>query len=186
MMRLVLAVALGVALPATGCCDLYVKKAARSTAHVDSRVVSSRNGEFTETWVGDGRVASHEGNKTILIDLNAKWFCIVNHREMSYVKASLPLNVSEVLSDDLKTKYEGRRVSGSVEKTDRTRDIASMKCDEYSVTYWDVTDGNRSNERTITVWATEDLSFDEKDPPSDIYSIPEGYTKKECLSDRDF
>lgn len=242
LMRFIVALGLGLLLPSAGQADLYVKKAAHSAAYVDGAAVASGRGSATEMWIGDGRIASHEGNKTILLDLNKGWFCIVNHIEKSYAETALPLDVSKVLSEDLQAGYNGWHGSGEVKKEGRTRKIGSVECSEYTVSYWGLRDGQRSNEHTITVWATEDVAFDGKayssmldcmrmlhnrdeklrkelrkikglqigyeisgnesgiesrlinevveirelEPPEGTYRVPDGYTNKERLTDRDF
>jgi hypothetical protein len=242
MTRFIVTVALGLLLPAVGQADLYVKKATHSTSYVEGEAVGTRQGDVTEMWIGDGKIASHEGNKTILLDLEKDWFCILNHPEKSYVETSLPLDVTKVLTEDLLSRYQGAQTSGEVEKEDHRREMVSRECREYRVSYWDMSDGQRSNERTLTVWATDDVDFDKKvyssmldcmrmlhnrdkklrkelrkikglqtgyevtsngsgveskltsevvevteaKPPKGTYSVPEGYTKKERLNDRDF
>jgi hypothetical protein len=242
MTRFLAVLTLGLLLPAAGQADLYVRKTARSTSFVDGVAVGTRRGDATETWIGDGRIASREGNKTILLDLKRDWFCIVNHVERSFVEASLPLAVEKVLAEDLLEEYKDTRTSGKVTRADATREMLSWKCRKYSVLYWDVDEGVRSNERAFSVWATEDVKFDELayskmlecmrvlhnrdkklrnelnkikglqtghevtsnasgiesrfvteiaemaelDPPDGTYAVPEGYRRKERLSDRDF
>ncbi|MCK5587037.1 hypothetical protein KAJ02_13270, partial [Candidatus Bipolaricaulota bacterium] len=141
MTRFVMALALGLLLPAAGQADLYVKKAAHSASYVEGVVVGTRQGDTTEMWIGDGKIASHEGNKTILLDLEKDWFCIVNHHDKSFVETSLPLDVSKVLAEDLRSSYKNKHTSGKVEKEDRRREMASRECREYTVSYWDISDG---------------------------------------------
>ena len=62
MTRFVVTVVLGLLLPAVGQADLYVKKATHSTSFVLGEAVGTRQGDVTEMWIGDGRIASHEGN----------------------------------------------------------------------------------------------------------------------------
>jgi hypothetical protein len=162
MRWLLLFLLLGSLLPAAGQADLCVKKATHSTSYADGEVVWRRQGDSTETWIGEGRVASHEGNKTILLDLDRKWFCIINHLDRTFVETSLPLDVDAVLGENLITAYMDVRTAVEVERRDGRREMASLECREYDVSYWDETGDGRFNERHLTVWATEDVQFDKK------------------------
>lgn len=161
MARLIPTLLLGLLLPAVGQADLYVKRVAHSTSYVDGEVVGTRQGDASEMWIGAERLASHEGNKTILLDLKRNLFCILNHPDKCYIEAPLPLDLTKILSDDLLSRYETVRTSGKVEEEDGSLEVLSSKCRCYRVSYWDVSDGQRRNERTVTVWATEDVDFDE-------------------------
>jgi hypothetical protein len=153
--------ALCLCVPAVAHSDLCLKRQERSEFTADG-VNGSRVGDVYETWIGKGRIASHEGNKTILLDLGRKWFCIVNHPDSTYVECSLPIVPSEVLSEEMLKSYDGVRFTGGVEATGGTREIAGLKCREYRVSYWDVRGDSLSNAHEYAVWATEDVSFDEK------------------------
>jgi hypothetical protein len=158
---ILLMIALCLAVPDAAHADLYLKRHTRSEFKADGRT-GRRDGDEYETWIGDGRVASHEGNKTILLNLGRGWFCIVNHHDSTYVECSLPIVPSEVLSVELLEGYLGTQTSGSVEVKDRTRDLAGKRCKEYRVSYWDVSEEGTSNKHQYTIWATEDVSFDRK------------------------
>jgi hypothetical protein len=159
MRAVLLLAALCLAVPNAARADLYLTRHTRSEFKAGGQT-GRRDGDEYETWVGDGRVATHEGNKTILVDIGRHWFCIVNHHDSTYVECTLPIVPSEVLSEGLLERYKRVHTTGEVEVTGRTRNLAGKRCKEYRVSYWDVNGEGTSNNHEYTIWATEDVSFD--------------------------
>ena len=73
---LVSTAAIGMLVACVASADLYVRQVSKTDAYVDGEMVSSQEGDSSVMWMADRKLALSEGNKTILVDLDRRWFCL--------------------------------------------------------------------------------------------------------------
>jgi hypothetical protein len=139
---------------------LYLREIVHSDSYIFWKMTESEILDETETWIGDRTAARIEKDRTFIVDLIKNTFTLVNHREESYIEAPLPLEMLSLLSGDMRTEYEAKRVSAVVRRTRRTKTILHKKCKEYRLMYWDMRGKAKSNQRNIRLWATTEVHSD--------------------------
>lgn len=225
--------------------DVYIREVYRTNSYILWILAHSEMTQLSEIWIRDQKLALSEKsdsfNRKIILDLKNNLIFFINHRDKTYVEATLPLDSSRILSEQLKWRNLEVKLSGQVKETNRTKIFLNKKCNEYKATYWDMRGDKKFNRRTFKVWCTTDLSFDfsiyqellinmrkisrkdenlrkelqklkgiqmgvemkssrifasrkfisevveisRKEPTEAMYSVPEGYTKKERLTSWD-
>ncbi len=140
--------------------DVYLREEVESRSFFLGIIPLAKEAFVNETWIGEGRMTTIEGNRIIIVDLaqNVLWF--LNQGEREYIEARLPLDLSVLFSEDVIQRYQAQQVTGTVAETGSGREIATYNCHEYDVTFWDVTDGEQFNRRDISVWASPDVVID--------------------------
>jgi beta-lactamase regulating signal transducer with metallopeptidase domain len=143
--------------------DIYMREVYRTDSYFLWILMDSDMTNVAETWIGNQKVVySEKGdnyNRKVILDLEKNSIVFINHRAKTYVEATLPLDRSSILSEELKWQHLERPTSGRIDKTNKTRLIKDKKCDEYDVVYWDMRGEKRFNRRAFKVWATTDVPF---------------------------
>jgi hypothetical protein len=139
---------------------IYIKEVVREDSYFLWKLTKSKILNVSEIWMGDQVIARIEKNKKFILDLKKNMFYFVNHKTNTYVEASLPLNMSEILSGHFKPGYEERKATAVVQTTTHTREIFEKECDEYKVTFWQLRGSKKYNRQNVKVWSTTDVSFD--------------------------
>jgi beta-lactamase regulating signal transducer with metallopeptidase domain len=137
-----------------------------------------RLANVSELWFGDRRAASIELDQTFLLDMVAGTITIIDHRSKSYIIAPHPLDVTNLLADELHWRHPTPRTSGVVTELEGTRKILDRECKEYQVEFWTVAGNKQVDFRTINVWATTDMPFD-------VSLFHELIDDKRCFNNRD-
>ena len=87
---------------------------------------------------------------------------LLNHKVKTYIETDLPLDMSKIISDDVKSWFKTRRSTGTVKETEETKKIMGKECKAYEVVSKEMHGDVVLRRQVITVWATTDLSFDLK------------------------
>lgn len=141
--------------------DIYMKEVEHTDAYTIGGAKTPASDNQNEYWIKDKKIAfKSDRDKTFIFDLTEKQFHFINDKEKTYVEISTPPDLSRVLSDQLAAKYDMYKETGTVTKTDRTQKLQGKTCTGYEVKTWKDSGGIRFSERSATVWATADVSFD--------------------------
>lgn len=221
--------------------DICVKQHAHTDDYYYGGEVTPAEDTYIEVWFGDKRMAYVTDNRSIVIDLAGEKLTWINHTDSTYAETTLPFEWAGI-ADEEAVAFLGRYPSrGTVEATDRMREINGYSCKCYEITSWIEVQGSRYNETDEELWVTTDVPLDwdtfdktnaifaklrnadpgyaealavvkgypilsdgnrfikgfsvktteevlevlERDPHKDVYSVPEGFTRKEKLTIQD-
>jgi len=160
MKRIVLIVLMGLVLGNFAGADIYIKDVVRTDTYVDGELVGSKETAVNEMWIGDNKIAYMTPPRILILDLEEKQIFIVNRSAKTYVEAALPLDISKLLSEQVKSRFKMYKTTGTVKETGESKEIMDRNCKEYEVTsqamYGDTVRGTNK----FKVWATTDVSFD--------------------------
>lgn len=134
--------------------DIHIK----TKTHTDAVIVMGQSqperNEVIETWIGQDRYANHASDTSMIIDLKKNLLYFLDHKEKTYVEASLPLDLSKLLPPEMAQMMSMMQMSVSVNPTGQTKTIGSWKCQGYEVSL------SMMMPMKMTVWATTDVPFD--------------------------
>jgi hypothetical protein len=142
--------------------DVYIKEINRTEGYVLGFQTDTENLPPSELWMGDTKIAYYTPGRTFIVDLEARTFTVVNTESRTYVESSLPVDLPAILADDVRERYRVWRRSGKVSDAGKTDEILGKIASEYKVEFWEVENGEKSNEQSVRVWATTDVDFDWK------------------------
>jgi len=135
--------------------DIHIK----TKTHTDAVIVMGQSqperNEVIETWIGQDRYANHASDTSMIIDLKKNLLYFLDHKEKTYVEASLPLDLSKLLPPEMAQMMSMMQMSVSVNPTGQTKTIGSWKCQGYEVSL-----SMMMMPMKMTVWATTDVPFD--------------------------
>ena len=101
-----------------------------------------------------------QDNLTCILDREANSFTLISHRTHSYVVMSLPLDIPNIYSDELRWLFKNHTTTGAV-KCGRQREVINGRMSQfYQVTYWPVIDGKKRQKSETRVWASTEVPFD--------------------------
>ncbi|UCG50863.1 MAG: M56 family metallopeptidase [Candidatus Latescibacterota bacterium] len=140
--------------------DLYIRSVVRGKRYFMGIPVGSKRLGVNETWIGDGRCSESQRGRTIIFNLRDSLFTFIDHNAETYVEAPLPLDLSDVLSRDILRRHRESRYTGEVDVTGKSETFLDKECMEYKVTFWQVINGDMTNEQSYKVWATTDVPVD--------------------------
>ena len=221
--------------------DVYLKHEVHTDGYYYGGHTTPPEDRAYEVWLGDRKMSVIHDHRIIIIDLNKKTLAFINRDDSTYAETELPLDWSNLLSEQDAARVLMYQTEGIVKESTETRKVDNRECTKYELTSWIPYEGTRYNETDTEGWMTTDLPFDmdvyeeikihnlrlqnmkeelleevrkirgyrlvgeedtyvkgfsikttdevveisEKDPPADVYSAPEGFTKKEKLSMQD-
>jgi hypothetical protein len=96
----------------------------------------------------------------VIYDRRDGTLTLVDHPSETWVRTTLPLDIDDVLGDELKRGRRDIRTTGEVETTTHSRRILGRRCPEYRVRSWNTRGSSRSNPQSFSVWATTEVPFD--------------------------
>jgi hypothetical protein len=73
--------------------DIYIK----SKIHIDGMMGQPARDTVSEQWIGDNQFATVSGDSSTVIDLNKNVFYMINHKDKTFVEASLPFDFTKLL-----------------------------------------------------------------------------------------
>jgi len=140
--------------------DVYSKKVVRDDTYFIGIPWKSTEIGVEEVWIGEQRAALTQEGKTYVLDLDRNTFLFISHTAGTYIEMPLPLDLTQVLSGEVRRRYETETTAGEVKETGGSADVLEKSCSEYDVVYWTPEQGHQHNLREIKVWATTELDFD--------------------------
>ncbi len=143
-----------------GAPHIYVRSVFRKEQVVLGFVISTEEAAVSETWVGRDVISVSERDRTVILDRRRQQLILIDHRSETWVETRLPLEVSNVLGEELQRGRREIRTTGEVEETEDTRRILGRRCPEFRVTSWNSRGSSRSNPQSFSVWTTIDVPFD--------------------------
>jgi hypothetical protein len=146
--------------------DVYVK----SQNHSDAMAVMGQSqpakDTISEQWIGDGQVAMVSPDRTVLIDLKKNVMDIINHKNKTYVEATLPLDFASLMPPQMASMMQGMmKMTVTVAPTGQKKTFGQWSCDEY-----DVAMTMMMMPMKMKVYATTNVPFDLKDYMEKIQS----------------
>jgi len=140
--------------------------AAATHWHVVEKQVAGPGAEgsrpSTDLWFGDGKIRCTVSGFIFLMDEAKREFTVINTRQKTYVRTSMPLDMMAVSSEQLRLRFAAIRNTGTVEETGESTKILDRACRGYTVSLWMEYKNRKAGHRSGTVWATRDLPFDWK------------------------
>ncbi|MCX6581906.1 MAG: DUF4412 domain-containing protein [Candidatus Aminicenantes bacterium] len=135
--------------------DVYIKQQTKTGAFMGQPAKDI----VQEQWFGNNRIATVTQDNSIVINLAEKKFFMINHKTKTYVEASLPLDMTKLMPEQMagmmKGMMEGMTVS--VQPNGQTKKIMTWNTKGY-----DVKMNMMGMDMKMVFWATTDVPFDWK------------------------
>jgi bla regulator protein BlaR1 len=119
---------------------------------VESKLLS-----VEETWMNDHKVILKEDGRRLIVDLKEKTYLFINDITETYIQLPIPIDVSNVYDESVPDRIHRGKVVGEVEETGMKKSVLGKVCREYSFTSYEVKNAQRVNQRTISVWVSNDF-----------------------------
>ncbi|KPJ59228.1 MAG: hypothetical protein AMJ46_12050 [Latescibacteria bacterium DG_63] len=140
--------------------DVYL----RHEVHTDGYYYGGENtpprDRTYEVWIGEKKMAVLYEHRTIIFDLNRNMLTFINVDDSTYAETTLPLDWSNLLSEEEAARVRMFQTVGIVGETEETMEIDGRECEAYELTTWIPYEGSRYNETDTNGWLTADLPFD--------------------------
>jgi hypothetical protein len=160
MKRLALILTLVIFSAASLGADVYIK----SKTHTDPFEMMGQSqpakDEVTEQWIGNNTFATSSSRQNMVIDLNKQVMYIIYPQSQSYVEASLPLDMTKLLPEQIAQMMAMFKVTAKVTANGQTKKIGQWNCAGYDVEM-NMT-GMMPMTMNMKTWATTDVPFDWK------------------------
>lgn len=141
--------------------DVYIKEKSHRDAFYQGGVTNPAVDSEIEVWIGKNKAVSISANRKIIVDRGAKKIYFINRTAKSYVEAPLPLVAASILDDQSKGVLQSIEFQMEVKPLGQTRKIKDWNCQAYSFIQRVMRGEDRASETELTVWTTEDVSFDQ-------------------------
>jgi len=138
----------------------YFKTVNQIDTYTFGRKTNSEYDYTGELWIDKDKAVLIEKNKKLIYDQGKMTFSYINLCDSTFVETGLPVDLSNLFTDDLYWNYKNRKVTGKLKETNKTLDILNKQCKLSELTFWDVIDGSKKNKRVTKVWTTEDVPCD--------------------------
>jgi hypothetical protein len=154
-----IAVALVVLLIAAQPCsaDFLITMKSESEARPELGVAAAE--ETSTTWIGDKKLRENTGNRSVIVDLEAKKLFIVKHESRSFHELDIPVDILATIPEQMRPMVDqfiaSMQMEVEVKPSDETKEIAGYKTRKYTI---HVRGGNM--EMTVDQWMTNDVDFD--------------------------
>ena len=160
MKKLILILSLVVFTSAFLCADVYIKTKTHTDAVEMMGQKTPAKDTFTEQWICKDKFAQNMGNMSTILDLGKKKVFIVMHGTKTYLEASLPLDMSKFMPEQMAEMMENRKINVTINPSGQTKKIRKWNCNGYDV----VMDIQFMMPITMKmkIWATKDVPFDWK------------------------
>lgn len=142
--------------------DICIKEEVWREEYSEGKKIGSEKEGTNELWIGKSRVSYSVPGNTLIVDLDKNQFVFIHHKSKTYVEATLPLDMTNVLSERLQARFRTQKTTGTVKETGETMKIMEKECKAYEVNMQELVGSVAVRDSVITVWATTDLSFDWK------------------------
>lgn len=140
--------------------DIYIKEVVQTNTYVDGKLISSKQTAVNELWIGDKKITYITPPRILIVDLEEKQISIVNRGARTYVEAALPLDISKLLSEQVKLRFKMHKTTGTVKETGDIKKIMNKNCNGYEVNFQEMYGDTVRGKIKFKVWATTDVSFD--------------------------
>lgn len=137
--------------------DTYVKQHAHTDEYYYGGQVSPALDSENEFWLGDNRMMYATEQRLIIIDNNEKKLIFANKSDSTYAETALPLDWTQLVTEDFAGRLKMFETVGTVEASDETRMIEGFNCTAYKINTYIPYQGTKYNEQDITLWLTNDL-----------------------------
>jgi hypothetical protein len=119
-----------------------------------------------EHWLGKNKMAMISKDNSMILDIDAKKLYMVNHSNKSYVEASLPLDLTKLMPEQVAKMMKGMTegMTINVQPNGQTKKVANWNANGYDVK---ITVMNM--DMKMVFWASKDVPFDWK-KYSNLYS----------------
>ena len=135
--------------------DVYIKQETKTGAFMGQPAKDV----VQETWLGNNKMATISEDGTFVLDLDKQEMCMVNHKTKSFVVASLPLDFSKLMPEQMapmmKQMMEGMTIT--VQANGQTKKVMNWNTAGY-----DVNMKMRGMDMKMVFWASKDVPFDWK------------------------
>ena len=111
----------------------------------------------SEQWIGDNQFATVSDNSSTVIDLNKNVFYMINHKDKTFVEASLPFDFTKLLPPQAAGMMANMKMSAVVKATGGKKTVGQWACDEYEMTMSMMGMPIKSK-----IYASENVPFDSK------------------------
>jgi hypothetical protein len=140
--------------------DTYLKEVSRTETYVDGKLTDSKQVGVNEVWIAENKIAYITPPRILIVDRSERKVIIANRKAKTYVETSLPLDLSEILAEEVKKRFKMYYTSGIVNETGNTKKIKGMHCQHYEVNYQYKYGDTVGREMEFDVWATTDVPID--------------------------
>lgn len=135
--------------------DVYIKQQTKMGAFMGQPAKDT----VQEQWFGNNCIATVTQDTTIVINMAAKKYLMINHKTKTYVEASLPLDMSKLMPEQMagmmKSMMDGMTVS--VQANGQSKKIMNWNTKGY-----DVNMTMMGMQMKMVFWASTDVPFDWK------------------------
>lgn len=160
MKKLILVLTLIVFTAAFLCADVYIKTKTHTDAVEMMGQKQPAKDTFTEQWIGKDKFAQIMGNMSTILDLGKKKVFIVMHGTKTYLEASLPLDLSKLMPEQMAQMMGNMKINVTVNPSGQTKKIGKWNCNGYDVVM-DI-QFMMPIKMNMKIWATKDVPFDWK------------------------
>lgn len=135
--------------------DIYVKQQTKTSPFMGQPAKDI----LQEQWFGNNKIATITQDNAFAINLNEKKFYMISNKSKTYVEATLPLDISKLMPDQMagmmKTMMDSMTVS--VQPNGQSKKILNWNTKGY-----DVKMNMMGMDMKMVFWATADVPFDWK------------------------
>jgi hypothetical protein len=135
--------------------DVYIKQETKTCAFMGQPAKNI----VQETWLGANKMAMISQDNSFVLDLDKKELYMVNHKTKSYVVATLPLDLSKLMPEQMgqmmKGMMEGMTIT--VKPNGQTKKVMNWNAAGY-----DVNMKMMGMDMKMVFWASKDVPFDWK------------------------
>ena len=131
--------------------DVYIKQ----KSHQDAMAMANQpaKDQIQDIWIADNKMAMHNPDMSIVINLDIKKMYWINHKGKNYVEMDLPLDLTKYFPPQMAQMMSGLTVT--VNPTGETKTIGKWKCDGY-----DVSINIMMMDMKQKIWSSTDVPFD--------------------------
>ena len=112
------------------------------------------------TWLADNKLREDSGDRSTIVDLDAKKLFVIDHSMKSYYVLDLPVNIMAGLPDDMRAELEAMIASVNIEvkvtPTGESKKIGGYEAKLYRIEVG----GSNVMKVTRDQWMTEEIGFD--------------------------
>ncbi len=137
--------------------DVYIKTKTHTDAIKMMGSSQPAKDEFVEQWIGNNVYTNITKKQSVIIDLSKKVLYILMHGDKTYVESTLPLDMKNLLPEQVAQMMSMMKLSIKVTPTTETKVINKWKCVAYNMDMSMMMMNMKSK-----VWVTKDVPFDWK------------------------
>ncbi|MFC2146508.1 hypothetical protein ACFLRT_04010, partial [Acidobacteriota bacterium] len=140
--------------------DVYIKQKAHTDSYYYGGVTHPAEDFDLETWIGKKKMAYFEQDLAIKIDMEKNRLLVLDKKGKTYVEATLPPELSQLVQQQLVPRIQQLQYQGTVTETGKTKTIGKWNCKEYKINSYFSNEGTRNNETDSVIRVSLDIPFD--------------------------